>query len=279
MERDNHKILIISIVIVSILVISLIGVVISKIRKKNNEKSFANEISSYNESSDGSESASSSIGKSVEESENELASNNSIFGEDGFETAVLTNNTTNSVTNNTTNNKNENTNSTNNNVSETENTANTENTNTSNTTEESKSDEKDKIEFQAPIKGEIIRGFAKDSLVYSNTLQEWITHNGVDIKADKTSVVKAAAAGKVTSIKNDPRYGLTIIIEHNDGYKTVYSNLLTTEFVVEGEEVEQGQTLGTVGNSSSFEVSDDYHLHFELLKDGEYLDPTIYMEF
>ena len=39
--------------------------------------------------------------------------------------------------------------------------------------------------------------FAKDSLVYSNTLQEWVTHNGIDIKAEKTTVVKAAAEGEV----------------------------------------------------------------------------------
>lgn len=282
MERDNHKILIISIVVASILVISLIVVTISKISKSTDEEKFVNELSSYNESSDGAESTSSSIGKTVEESENELANKNSLFDEDGFETAILANSNSTNTTNTTNDTKNESSSSgKNNDVNKTNNTSKTENTNTSNTTEASKSDkkEKDKIEFQAPVKGEIIREFANDSLVYSNTLQEWITHNGVDIKADKTSVVKAAAAGKVTSIKNDPRYGLTIIIEHNDGYKTIYSNLLTTEFVVEGEDVEQGQTLGTVGNSSSFEVSDDYHLHFELLKDGEYLDPTIYMEF
>ncbi len=282
MERDNHKILIISIVVASILVISLIIVTISKISKSTDEEKFVNELSSYNESSDGSESTSSSIGKTVEESENELANKNSLFDEDGFETAILANSNSTNTTNTTNDTKNESSSSgKNNDVNKTNNTSKTENTNTSNTTEASKTDEKekDKIEFQAPVKGEIIREFANDSLVYSNTLQEWITHNGVDIKADKTSVVKAAAAGKVTSIKNDPRYGLTIIIEHNDGYKTIYSNLLTTEFVVEGEDVEQGQTLGTVGNSSSFEVSDDYHLHFELLKDGEYLDPTIYMEF
>lgn len=282
MERDNHKILIISIVVASILVISLIIVTISKISKSTDEEKFVNELSSYNESSDGAESTSSSIGKTVEESENELANKNSLFDEDGFETAILANSNSTNTTNTTNDTKNESSSSgKNNDVNKTNNTSKTENTNTSNTTEASKSDkkEKDKIEFQAPVKGEIIREFANDSLVYSNTLQEWITHNGVDIKADKTSVVKAAAAGKVTSIKNDPRYGLTIIIEHNDGYKTIYSNLLTTEFVVEGEDVEQGQTLGTVGNSSSFEVSDDYHLHFELLKDGEYLDPTIYMEF
>ena len=115
--------------------------------------------------------------------------------------------------------------------------------------------------------------------MYSNTLQEWVTHNGVDIKADKTSVVKAAAEGTVSAIKNDPRYGLTVIITHDDGYQTVYSNLLTAEFVVKGEKVEGGQTIGTVGNSASFEIEDEYHLHFELLKDNEYLNPVNYINF
>ena len=59
-----------------------------------------------------------------------------------------------------------------------------------------------------------MKEFADNKLVYSSTLDVWATHNGVDIKADKTTVVKASADGKVTSIKNDPRYGLTVIIEH-----------------------------------------------------------------
>ena len=136
---------------------------------------------------------------------------------------------------------------------------------------------KEEIKFSAPVKGKILRDFARDSLVYSDTLQEWVTHNGVDIKADKTAVVTAAAKGKVYAIKNDPRYGLTVVIEHDDGYETVYSNLLTAEFVVEGEEVKQGQTIGTAGNTASFESSMECHLHFEILKDGEYLDPSIYI--
>lgn len=138
---------------------------------------------------------------------------------------------------------------------------------------------KKEISFLAPLKGEIIREFAKESLVYSETLQEWITHNGVDIKADKTSVVTSAYDGKISAIKNDPRYGLTVIITHEDGYKTVYANLLTAEFVVEGEEVKAGQTIGTVGNTASFEILDDYHLHFELIKDDEYLNPTNLIQF
>ena len=129
-----------------------------------------------------------------------------------------------------------------------------------------------------PVDGDVIKEFAKDNLLYSNTLQEWTTHMGIDIKADKTTVVKSAEAGTVKSIKNDPRYGLTIVIEHENGYQTVYSNLLSTEFVVEGEKVEKGQSIGTVGNSASFEVADEPHLHFEVLKDSAEVDPNIYLK-
>ena len=141
--------------------------------------------------------------------------------------------------------------------------------------EEQISEEKEDPKFNMPVSGEIIREFAVDSLVYSNTLEEWITHNGIDIKADKTSVVKSSADGVVRSIINDPRYGLTVVIEHDDGYETVYSNLLTAEFVVEGEEVKQGQTIGTAGNTSVFESEMESHLHFEISKDGECIDPAI----
>lgn len=133
-------------------------------------------------------------------------------------------------------------------------------------------------EFSAPVEGEIARGFAKDSLIYSDTLEEWVTHFGIDIKAERTTVVKASESGTVASIKNDPRYGLTIVIEHVNGFKTIYSNLLTTEFVAEGEKVDKGQSIGTVGNSASFEIVDEPHLHFEILKDNVNVDPSIYIK-
>ena len=139
-------------------------------------------------------------------------------------------------------------------------------------------EEKKELNFAKPIEGEIICEYAKENLIYSETLKEWITHTAIDIKADKTSVVKSAEAGIIKRIVNDPRYGLTIVIEHDDGYETVYSNLLTSEFVVEGEEVQKGQTIATVGNTASFESNMETHLHFELLKDGEYLDPNIYLK-
>ena len=138
--------------------------------------------------------------------------------------------------------------------------------------------EKKELSFIYPVEGETIKNYAKENLVFSETLQEWTTHNGIDIKAERTSVVKAAEDGTITAIKNDPRYGLTVIIDHEDGYKTIYSNLLTAEFVVEDEKVTKGQTIGTVGNSAVFEIADEAHLHFEILKDNENLDPKAYLK-
>ena len=134
------------------------------------------------------------------------------------------------------------------------------------------------LEFMYPVEGEIVKEYAMENLVFSETLQEWIVHKGIDIKAPRTTVVKAAEEGQVQSIKTDPRYGLSVIIEHRDGYKTIYANLLTAEFVQEGENVTKGQSLGTIGNSAAFEIADEPHLHFEMLKDEENVDPILYLK-
>lgn len=160
------------------------------------------------------------------------------------------------------------------------NTAKTQETNKAETAKQEETKQEEKVpdpEFIKPVIGDITKEFANNKLVYSNTLDVWSTHNGIDIKADKTTVVKAAADGTVSAIKNDPRYGLTVIIDHVNGYQTVYANLLSTEFVVEGEKVKQGQSIGTIGNTASFEISEEAHLHFELLKENEQQDPELYL--
>lgn len=199
------------------------------------------------EAADSTQSISTQMGKTVEESKNEIT------------------NTTNTVTNTNTNTTTKNTTTKN----ETDNTENAANTNKKEETNKTK-----EITFVKPVEGEITKEFAKEKLVYSNTLEEWTTHLGVDIKAAKTTVVKASEEGTIKSIKNDPRYGLSVIIEHQDGYETLYANLLTAEFVKVGEQVKQGQSIGTVGDTATFEVVDEPHLHFEITKNGEQIDPS-----
>ncbi len=162
-------------------------------------------------------------------------------------------------------------------ISETKKETTTNKNNTAVSKEEPKQEKVPDPEFKMPVSGDIMKEFAENKLVYSTTLDVWMSHNGIDIQADKTTVVKASADGTVSSIKNDPRYGLTVIIEHVNGYKTVYANLLSTEFVTKGEKVKQGQSIGTVGDTAVFEISDEPHLHFELLKDNEEQDPELYL--
>ena len=224
---------------------------------KNSTMSLEDMANITNNTTANTESASTQIGKSVEESQNEM---NNINNTNTLSNSTNTINTTNSVNTNNTQKNTVISNSTNSTI-----TTNTEN---------QKTETKKEWAFVKPVEGEIVKEYAKDNLIYSNTLQEWTTHTGIDIKADKTTVVKSAEEGTVKSIKNDPRYGLTIVIEHDEQYQTIYSNLLTSEFVVEGEKVEKGQAIGTVGNTAVFEIADEPHLHFEIWKDSLPIDPT-----
>ena len=275
-KKIKEKITMYSIIGVSALVVILVGLLIyskslsdnvqngtmnlEKIAKQNEENLQNTTNTSENTNS---ASVSTEIGKSVEEAKNEATNN----------TTIQPN--TNSA-NNTSNQAKNSVSSKSPNATNSNNTSNKKETN--NPVETKTKEGQKELNFEKPVDGEIVKEYAKDNLVYSNTLQEWTTHLGIDIKADKTTVVKAAETGTVKTIKNDPRYGLTIVIEHENGYQTIYSNLLSSEFVVEGEKVEKGQSIGTVGNTAAFEIADEAHLHFEVLKDSIQVDPNIYLK-
>lgn len=237
--------------------------------------SLVNRTNENTQVNDGTESTATEMGKTVEEAQNELENNkneNTENNSTNFDSGKSTLNTTKSTNANTTN-------------TNTTNTNNTQNTlkttavqNKKESEEETKKETSQELKFIKPVEGEIVKEYSKENLIFSETLQEWTVHTGVDIKADKTTVVKAAEAGTVKSIKNDPRYGLTIVVEHQNGFQTVYANLLTSEFVVEGEKVEKEQSLGTVGNTAAFESAEEAHLHFEILKDNIQEDPNIYLK-
>lgn len=267
-KEKNHNLFYIggSVVLIGLIAFAITFVVYGNKMDKQASIDSQKIASLVRESTADSAEVSTEMGKTVEQSKNEIQN-------------TISKSTQNTISNTTTK-------ATNTNIENT--TKKEETTKTQNNTkkEETKKEETKKVEtkkeeskpevfgFAKPVDGEIIKNYAKDNLVYSETLEEWTTHLGWDIKADKTTVVKASATGKVKSIKNDPRYGLSIIIEHQDGYETLYSNLLSTEFVTVGEEVKQGQSIGTVGNSAAFEIADTAHLHFEITKNGENIDPS-----
>lgn len=130
-----------------------------------------------------------------------------------------------------------------------------------------------KPEFIMPVEGKIQMDYAMDRLLYSKTLDEWRTHSGIDIEAPRGEVVKAVLDGYVKEIKEDPCYGITITIDHENGYKSIYSNLASATMVSINQKVKAGDPISSVGNTALFECMDPPHLHYEVVKDDKLVDP------
>ncbi|WP_038287067.1 M23 family metallopeptidase [Acetivibrio straminisolvens] len=143
---------------------------------------------------------------------------------------------------------------------------------------EGKSESGKKLTFVMPVFGEVTFEYAMDRLVYSKTLDEWRAHSGVDLRADRGTPVKAVADGVVTEVKSDPRFGVTVIVEHENGIKTLYANLASGDMVTPNQKVKQGEIIGSVGNTAIIESAEPAHLHFEVLKDNKPVDPKSYLQ-
>lgn len=98
-------------------------------------------------------------------------------------------------------------------------------------------------------------------------------HSGIDVGAPRGTHVVAAASGTIEAAAWHSGYGRMIVIDHGYGIRTLYGHN-TAVFVHEGEWVEQGQLIATVGSTGQ---STGPHLHFEVWLDGEPVDPLDYL--
>ncbi|MDO4564635.1 MAG: M23 family metallopeptidase [Clostridia bacterium] len=130
----------------------------------------------------------------------------------------------------------------------------------------------------APVSGEIIWGFATDKLIYSKTLDQWMTHDGVDIAAAEGTEVKCVLSGTVKEVYEDDALGFTVIVEHSSNRTTLYANLSESIPVKAGDKVNAGTVIGTVGSSAISECALEPHLHFAFYVDGVAKDPADYVK-
>jgi len=130
----------------------------------------------------------------------------------------------------------------------------------------------------SPLNGEVLTAFSVDQLVYSPTLADWRTHDGVDISAKPGTTVLAATAGTVSSVEDDPLMGTTVTIDHEGGYTTTYANLQSKPTVLPGDLVTAGQIIGAVGTTAAAEAAQSPHLHFAVSRDGEAIDPDEFLK-
>jgi murein DD-endopeptidase MepM/ murein hydrolase activator NlpD len=99
-------------------------------------------------------------------------------------------------------------------------------------------------------------------------------HTGIDINAKEGTDVKAVFDGTVESVEETKEFGLTVIIDHGNGYKTKYAHLSAAQVVVD-EKVTKGQTIALSGNTGT---STGPHLHFEIIKDDTPVDPDKFIK-
>ena len=117
------------------------------------------------------------------------------------------------------------------------------------------------------------------------TMEDYRIHCGIDIGANAGTEVLAAADGEITDgeitdVYYDPMMGQTVEITHEGGFLTVYRNLGTKmpASVSKGVCVSAGYTIGYVGDTALIEISESPHLHFEMKKDGESINPLSHFE-
>ncbi|MCI5801408.1 MAG: M23 family metallopeptidase [Oscillospiraceae bacterium] len=124
-----------------------------------------------------------------------------------------------------------------------------------------------------PVSDTVFNPYSGDELVKDETLNKWHTHRGMDIRAELGTEVRAAADGTVTAVTDDTMWGRVVEISHADGLVSRYCGLDPAAAVIEGDIVLVGDVIGTVGDTNLAETALEPHLHFEMLRDGEAVDP------
>ncbi|MDR3645368.1 MAG: M23 family metallopeptidase [Clostridia bacterium] len=139
-------------------------------------------------------------------------------------------------------------------------------------------DKGEKLVFMLPCNGEIITPFSNNDLAYNKTMDDWRVHNGIDIAAKAGTPVVADADGTVTSIKEDLLLGETVVISHGSGLTSTFANLTKQVTVKKGQKVSVGDILGCVGQTAQGESLLAPHLHYELWKNGNAINPMTYIK-
>lgn len=145
---------------------------------------------------------------------------------------------------------------------------------------QSETKKKGNLKFVKPLEGTVLQKFSGNELVLSKTLNDFRTHNGIDIEALPQTPVKAICDGTVVDLFNDKaRWGTCVIIKHESGLTSIYRGLDDELNVKIDSRVNAGQIIGTVGQSNMMESALESHLHLEIKKGDDFVDPLKYVKY
>lgn len=128
-----------------------------------------------------------------------------------------------------------------------------------------------------PIKGEVVKPYHMDSMLYFETLDQYKYNPAMLISGKEGDSIVASVSGKVIEVHETDETGLTVEMDLGDGYRAVYGQLASAS-VSTGQTVEEGATIGTLAAPTRYYTLEGTHLYFELRKDGNAINPEEYLE-
>jgi len=145
---------------------------------------------------------------------------------------------------------------------------------------EASADVKDVLpEFSLPVNGPVSNGYSMEVPVFSYTMNDYRTHNGVDLLCAPGTSVVAPADGLVGQVWEDPMMGICLNLIHSGGAVVTFKGLApeTMNFIAPGTEVKKGQAVAASGQTALIECGDEAHVHMEMTINGETVNPADYI--
>lgn len=128
-----------------------------------------------------------------------------------------------------------------------------------------------------PASGAVINGYSMDETVFFQTLEQYQYNPAMIIAGEAGETINASAAGTVTAIEESAQTGLTVTLDMGNGYSAVYGQLIDVQ-VKTGDYVAAGSAIGSLNEPTKYYSVEGTNLYFQVLKDGEPVDPMNFME-
>ena len=128
-----------------------------------------------------------------------------------------------------------------------------------------------------PVDGNVVLSYSMDKPVYFSTLAQYKYNPALIIAGEVGEEVVAAAEGEVKSIETNAQTGTTLTMDIGSGYEVVYGQLKDV-CVAEGYRISEGDAIGCVSEPTKYYSVEGPNLYFQLLKDGEPVNPLEYLD-
>ncbi len=128
-----------------------------------------------------------------------------------------------------------------------------------------------------PVDGHVLLNYSMDHTVYFSTLDQYKYNPALIISGEVGDEVLAAERGIITDVTETVETGMTVTVEMGNGYEAIYGQLMEV-IVSPGEYIEQGDMIGKLAEPTRYYSVEGCNLYFQLLKDGESINPMEYLD-